>query len=231
MRRVGKRLAAAREQVDKDTLYTLEDAVRLAKSSSYTNFDGSIDLSFKLNLDTKKADQQLRGSVTLPHGNGKNTIVLVASEDAGVRESATKAGADIVLDRGGLEEKLSQDAKYDFDVIVVEPRMMAILGKYGKKLGPKGLMPNPKNGTVTTNVPVTVANLKKGKALYRADRGGCVHTSIGRVSMSEDSLSENARTVISSIKRSKPAGVKGVYIQKIYLSASMGPGIRVRLEQ
>lgn len=229
MKKIGKKLANALEKIDSKNIYSLEEAVELAKTTSYSKFDGSIDLNFKLNLNTRKADQQLRGSVSLPHGNGKSVRVLVASDKESIREEAKKAGADIVADKTELEEYLKQD-KFNFDLIVVEPVMMAVLGKYGKKLGPKGLMPNPKTGTVTTQVPQAVATIKKGKANFRADRGGCVHTLIGKCSMSKEALVENARVVISSLKRLKPPGVKGVYMQKLYISASMGPSIKVRIE-
>lgn len=229
MKKMNKKLANSLKLFDPQSTYSLEEAIELAKTTSYSKFDGSVDLNFKLNLNTRKADQQLRGSVSLPNGNGKSVRVLVASDKESVREEARKAGADIVTDRSELEEHLNKD-KYDFDLIVVEPAMMTVLGKYGKKLGPKGLMPNPKTGTVTTQVAQAVVSIKKGKANFRADRGGCVHTLIGKCSMKTEALIENARVVISTLKRLKPAGVKGVYMQKLYVSASMGPGIKIKVE-
>lgn len=151
MRRIGKKLVEARKLIDNTKNYDLKEAIELLKKASYTSFDGSLSVSFKLNLDTKKADQQLRGSVALPNGSGKNTVVLAACDDENLRKSAGEAGADIVCDRFQLEEQLAKD-KYEFDVIIVEPRMMPLLGKYGKRLGPRGLMPNPKTGTVTPNI-------------------------------------------------------------------------------
>lgn len=226
MRRVGKKLFEARKLVDRTKDYDLREAIEILKKVSYANFDSSLSVSLKLNLDTKKADQQLRGSVALPNGSGKNTVVLAASDDESIRKSATEAGADIVCDRFQLEEMLAKD-KYLFDVIVVEPRMMPLLGKYGKKLGPRGLMPNPKTGTVTPNVSAAILELKKGKAVFKADKEGNVHTLFGKSSMDTEHLVENANAIINAIKRAKPSGAKGVFLQRLRISTTMGPCVNV----
>ncbi|WP_033161295.1 50S ribosomal protein L1 [[Mycoplasma] collis] len=229
MKKIGKRLQAARTLVDKTKLYTLEEAIELAKRTSYAKFDASIDLAIKLNLDTRKADQQLRGAIVLPNGTGKSIKVLVASDDVEIQKSSKEAGADLVYSSGELEETLKAD-KFDFDVIVVDPKMMVILGKYGKKLGPKGLMPNPKTGTVTPNPAKAVSELKKGKANYRADKSGIVHSLIGKASMSTPALVENAQTLINVIKKLKPSVVKGAYILNLTVSASMGPSVKIKFD-
>ncbi|VEU59577.1 50S ribosomal protein L1 [Mesomycoplasma neurolyticum] len=229
MKKIGKRLQAARTLVDKNKVYSLEEAIELAKRSSYAKFNASIDLAIKLNLDTRKADQQLRGAVVLPNGTGKNVRVLVASDDVEIQKSSKEAGADLVYSSGELEEVLKTD-KFDFDVIVVDPKMMVVLGKYGKKLGPKGLMPNPKTGTVTPTPAKAVAELKKGKANYRADKSGIVHSLIGKSSMSTKELVENAQTLINTIKRLKPSVVKGAYILNLTVSATMGPSVKIKFD-
>ncbi|QJB71328.1 50S ribosomal protein L1 [Mycoplasma sp. 1654_15] len=229
MKKIGKKLAEVNKLVDKTKFYTLEEAMELVKKTSYTKFDGSVDLAFRLNLDTRKADQQLRGSVVLPHGTGKSIRVLVATDSTEVAEKAKAAGADLVYTTQELEHALKID-QFNFDVIVVEPKLMPVLGKYGKKLGPKGLMPNPKTGTVTPTPDKAVLELKKGKANYRADKYGIVHSLIGKVSMETTALTENAQTLINLIKKLKPSVVKGTYIKNLTVSASMGPSIKIKLE-
>ncbi|MGY6172256.1 50S ribosomal protein L1 [Candidatus Mycoplasma pogonae] len=229
MKKLGKKLQAARQLVDKNKAYTLEEAMNLVKQTSYTKFDGSVDLAIKLNLDTRKADQQLRGSIVLPNGTGKNVRVLVATDSPELQKASKEAGADLVYSTGELEEVLKGD-KFDFDVMVVDPKMMPVLGKYGKKLGPKGLMPNPKTGTVTPTPEKTVEELKKGKANYRADKAGIVHSLIGKTSMTAEQLAENAQTLITLIKKIKPSVVKGAYIQNLTVSASMGPSIKIKFD-
>lgn len=210
MKKIGKKLAEVNKLVDKNKFYTLEEAMELVKKTSYTKFDASVDLAFRLNLDTRKADQQLRGSVVLPHGTGKSIRVLVATDSSELAEKAKAAGADLVYTTQELEHALKID-QFDFDVIVVEPKLMPVLGKYGKKLGPKGLMPNPKTGTVTPTPDKAVLELKKGKANYRADKYGIVHSLIGKVSMQTNALVDNAQTLITLIKKLKPSVVKGTY--------------------
>ena len=225
MAKESKKIVAARAKVDANKVYSLEAALKLAQTTSYTKFDGSIDLALALNLDVRQAEQQLRGSVLLPHGNGKVIRVLAATDNS---EEAKKAGADIIASGAELTEIL-KTGKFDFDVIVTEPKNMPILGKFGKELGPKGLMPNPKTGTVTTNVKKAIEEIKKGKANYRTDKNGIIHTSVGKVSMELKALIENAQIVIDTIKKLKPSAVKGVYIKSLSTSASMGPSIKIAL--
>ncbi|WP_029512637.1 50S ribosomal protein L1 [Mycoplasmopsis iners] len=226
----GKKIRAARESFDKTIAYDLNEALELVKRTSYTKFDGSVELVLKLNLDVRKADQQLRGSVLLPNGTGKSIRVLVVTNNPEKQKLAKAAGADQVVDGLELEGKIKED-NFDFDVMVADPAMMPLLGKYGKKLGPKGLMPNPKTGTVTPTPEKAVEELKKGKANYRTDKAGIVHTMIGKVSMDTDKLVENANTVINLIKKLKPAAVKGTYVQNVVVTATMAPGVKVKLEK
>ncbi|MHA3802020.1 50S ribosomal protein L1 [Mycoplasma sp. VS30B] len=229
-KRVSKNLKAARELFDRTVAYDLAQAIELAKKTSYAKFDASIDLAFNLNLDVRKADQQLRGAVLLPHGTGKSVRVLVATNNVEKQKLAKEAGADIVVDAQALEQKIKEDS-FDFDVMVADPAMMPLLGKYGKKLGPKGLMPNPKTGTVTPTPEKAVEELKKGKANYRTDKAGIVHSLIGKASMSTEALVDNAQTLISLIKKLKPAAVKGAYILNLTVSASMGPSVKIKIEK
>ncbi|MEA4115647.1 50S ribosomal protein L1 [Mycoplasma sp. 744] len=226
----GKKIRAAREAFDRSVAYDLNEAIELIKRTSYTKFDGSVELVFKLNLDVRKAEQQLRGSVLLPNGTGKSVRVLVVTNNPEKQKLAKTAGADQVVDGLELEGKIKED-NFDFDVMVADPAMMPLLGKYGKKLGPKGLMPNPKTGTVTPTPEKAVEELKKGKANYRTDKAGIVHTMIGKLSMDTDKLVENANTVISLIKKLKPSAVKGTYIQNIVISATMAPSVKIKLDK
>ncbi|MGL4343294.1 MAG: 50S ribosomal protein L1 [Metamycoplasmataceae bacterium] len=228
-KKISKKFQEALTKFDQSKTYSLLEAIEIIKNISFTKFDASVDISLNLNLDTRKAEQQLRGAVLLPHGTGKNIRVLVATDDAKMQEDAKKVGADIVVNKMQLEEILKK-AQFDFDVMVAEPKMMITLGKYGKVLGPKGLMPNPKTGTVTPNPAKAVEELKKGKANYRADKAGIVNSSIGKVSMEAKALVENAETLISLIKKLKPTTVKGTYIYTITLSSSMSPGVRIKLD-
>ncbi|WGI36532.1 50S ribosomal protein L1 [Mesomycoplasma lagogenitalium] len=229
MRKIGKKLQNAKKLVEKEKVYSLEEAMELVKKTSYAKFDASVDLAIRLNLDTRKADQQLRGAVVLPHGTGKTVRVLVATDNPEMQKASKEAGADLVYTTGELEETLKTD-KFDFDVMVVDPKMMPVLGKYGKKLGPKGLMPNPKTGTVTPTPAKAVEEIKKGKANYRADKSGIVHSLIGKTSMSVQQLAENAQTLISLIKKLKPSVVKGAYVLNLTVSASMGPSIKIKFD-
>lgn len=227
MAKVSKKLAAARAKVDATRAYTLEDAIKLAQETSYTKFDGAIDLAFTLNLDVRQADQQLRGAVALPNGTGK-TVKVLAATDTDI-DAVKAAGADIVASGEELNAIL-KSGKYDFDVIVTSPKLMPVLGRFGKELGPKGLMPNPKTGTVTPNVAKAIEEIKKGKANYRTDKNGIIHTSVGRVSMPTQQLLENALVVIETIKKLKPAAVKGTYILNLTTSASMGPSVKIEVK-
>lgn len=226
---LSKKYKAALEKFDASKFYTLAESFDILRQISYTKFDPSVDISINLNLDPRKSEQQLRGSVLLPHGNGKVTRVLVACEDSKMQEKAKKAGADIVVSKIELEEILKKQ-KFEFDVMVAEPKMMITLGKYGKILGPKGLMPNPKTGTVTTDPAKAVEEIKKGKANYRVDKSGIINSSVGKLSMKSEHLYENAKALIDLIKKIKPSTVKGTYIYTITVSSSMSPGIKIKLE-
>ena len=223
-----KNLKKAYEKIDTKKFYALKDAINLAKEVSYEKFDSTIDLVFKLNLDVKQADQQLRGSLALKHGTGKNIKVLVATDDVEKQKEAKKFEADLIVNAAELSELLTTK-KFNFDIIVADPKMMPILGKYGQILGPKGLMPNPKTGTVTIQIGKAVAEIKKGKTNYRTDKNGVVHTIIGKKSMDLHKLLENAQFVVDAIKKLKPSSVKGTYIQTLTISSTMGPSIKVKI--
>ena len=221
----GKKYLEASKLVEKNKLYTKEEAVKLVKQTSVTNFDSSVELALKLNLDTKKAEQQLRGALVLPNGTGKNKKVLViAKGDKAIQ--AKEAGAEYVGDTDMLE-KIEKENWFDFDTIIATPDMMPALGKLGKVLGPKGLMPNPKTGTVTMDVKKAVEEVKKGRAEYRTDSYGNVHVLVGKVSFDEAKLVENINAFVSLIVKTKPSVVKGKYIQNISISSTMGPGVKI----
>ena len=224
MKKFGKNYVEASSKIDKKKLYSYTEAIELVKSLSKTKFDSTVEVAMKLNLDTKKADQQLRGSLVLPNGTGKNPKVLVITKNSA--EEAKNAGADYVGDVDMIE-KIQKENWFDFDVIVATPDMMANLGKLGKILGPKGLMPNPKTGTVTTNVAQAVENIKKGQVEYKADTYGNVHGIIGKVSFNNDKLEENLKTFVNEIIKNKPSGAKGTYIKNITIASTMGPGVKV----
>ncbi len=224
MKKFGKNYVEASKKVDKKNLYSYKEAIKLAKSLSKTKFDATVDVAIKLNLDTKKSDQQLRGSLVLPNGTGKNPKVLVITKTKVAEAKAAKA--DFVGD-DDMIKKIEKDGWFDFDVIVATPDMMASLGKIGKVLGPKGLMPNPKTGTVTTDVEMAVSNIKKGMIEYKTDTYANVHVVIGKVSFTEKKLEENLIALVNEIIKNKPTGSKGVYIKNISVSSTMGPGIRV----
>ncbi len=223
-----KNLKNAYKKFDVKKFYELEEAIKLIKEVSYEKFDSTLDLAFKLNLDVKQADQQLRGSLVLKHGTGKKVKILVATDDVKSQEEAKKFEADIIVNSGELNELL-KGGKFDFDIIVVDPKMMPVIGKYGQLLGPRGLMPNPKTGTVTNQIGKAVTEIKKGKANYRTDKSGVVHTIIGKKSMDLNKLLENAQFIIDSIKKLKPSSVKGTYIQTLTVSSTMGPGIKIKI--
>ena len=225
MKKRSKNYVQALEKLEKGKVYTKEEAVKLVKETSVSKFDASIEVAMRLNLDTKKADQQLRGAIVLPHGTGKTKKVLVIARG----ENATKAkeaGADYVGDTDMLE-KIEKENWFDFDVMIATPDMMPLLGKLGKVLGPKGLMPNPKTGTVTVDVAKAVDEVKAGRVAYRTDSFGNVHGLIGKVSFTEVQLQENLDAFVSAIVKVKPATVKGDYIKNISIATTMGPGIKV----
>ncbi|MCH4014232.1 MAG: 50S ribosomal protein L1 [Solobacterium sp.] len=223
----GKKYTEAKKLVDSSKLYTYEEAVALAKKTSTTKFDSSVEVAFFLNVDPRKADQNIRGAIVLPNGTGKSQRVLVVAQGAKAEE-AKAAGADVV----GADDVIEQIQKgwMDFDVVVATPDMMGKLGRLGRILGPRGLMPNPKTGTVTMNVTQAVEEIKKGKVEYRVDKEGNVNCMIGKTSFSEEALAQNYKALYDQLMRVKPNTIKGAYIKKITVSTTMGPGIRVAAE-
>ncbi len=225
MKKASKKYVEASKNVDKFKTYTIEEAVKLVKETSITKFDGTVEVAFKLNVDAKKADQQLRGSLVLPNGTGKTKKILVLAKGDQATD-AKNAGADFVGDMD-LITKIEKENWFDFDVIIATPEMMPALGKIGKILGPKGLMPNPKTGTVTMTPAKTIEDIKKGMVEYKTDTYGNIHSIIGKVSFDETKLAENLRYIINVIVKAKPQSVKGSFIDNISISATMGPGIRL----
>jgi large subunit ribosomal protein L1 len=221
---MGKKLSAAKQDIERTREYSLEEAVSLIKNKAYAKFDETVDLSVNLGVDPRKSDQMVRGSVLLPHGTGKKVRVLAFAKGEKEKE-AEEAGADFV---GGedLVEKIKQ-GWLDFDKAVATPDMMGTVGKIGKILGPRGLMPNPKLGTVTFDVGKAVKELKAGKVEYRVEKAGIVHVPIGKVSFTEEAILENAKAVIDSLVRAKPSTSKGKYLKRLSVSSTMGPGIKV----
>ena len=227
MKKRGKRYNETLNLVDKSKLYTKEEAVKLVKETSNAKFDATIEVAMYLNLDTKKADQQLRGAVVLPNGTGKTKKVLViAKGDA--QKAAREAGADYVGDVD-MVEKIEKENWFDFDTLIATPDAMPLLGKLGRVLGPKGLMPNPKTGTVTTDVAKAINDVKAGRVEYRTDSFGNVHGIIGKASFEADKLLENLNTFVSTILKLKPSTVKGDYVKNISVSSTMGPGIKINV--
>ena len=225
MKKRGKKYLEALNKIERGKAYTKEEAVKLAKETSISKFDGTVEVAVRLNLDTKKADQQWRGAIVLPHGTGKSKKVLVVARG----ENATKAkeaGADYVGDTDMLE-KIEKENWFDFDVMIATPDMMPLLGKLGKVLGPKGLMPNPKTGTVTTDVEKAVSEVKAGRVEYRTDSFGNVHGIIGNTTFTEEQLVQNLDAFMSVILKAKPSTVKGEYVKNISVATTMGPGIKV----
>ena len=225
MKKYGKKYVEASKNVDKTKVYNLEDAIKLVKTTSTTKFDSTVEVALKLNIDSKKADQQLKGSLSLPHGTGKTKSVLVIAKGA-FAEEAKNAGADFVGDKDMID-KIKNENWFGFDVVVATPDMMPEVGKIGNILGPRNLMPNPKTGTVTTKVGDTVKDIKKGMVTYKNDKFGNVHTVIGKVSFDESKLLENLTYVVTTIAKAKPSTVKGAFIENITISTTMGPGIKV----
>lgn len=225
MKKYSKKYVEASKNIDKHKLYNAKEAIKLVKESSITKFDSTIEVAFKLNVDPKKADQQLRGSLVLPNGTGKSQKILVIAKGEAAN-AAKEAQADFVGDTD-LIEKIEKENWFDFDIIVATPEMMPQLGKLGRILGPKGLMPNPKTGTVTTNVAKAVEDIKKGMVEYRTDTYGNIHSIIGKSSFSEEMLLENLEYTYKVIEKSKPQTVKGTFIENISISTTMGPGIKV----
>lgn len=221
---MGKKIIAAAGRVDRSTEYSLEDAVKLVKELTYTKFDETVDMALNLGVDPKKSDQMVRGTVVLPHGIGKKVRVLVFAKGEKEKE-AMDAGADFT----GAEDLVEKIQKgwLDFDSTVATPDIMGLVGKLGKILGPRGLMPNPKLGTVTFDVARAVREIKAGKIEYKTEKAAIVHVPIGKASFNEAYLAENAMAIIDSILKAKPGTSKGKYLKRITLSSTMGPGIRV----
>ena len=225
MKKRSKKYTEAMSKVERNKAYTKEEAFKLVKETSTSSFDGTVEVAIRLNIDTKKADQQLRGAIVLPKGTGKTTKVLVIAKGEKANQ-AKEAGADYVGDVDMLE-KIEKENWFDFDTMIATPDMMPLLGKLGRVLGPKGLMPNPKTGTVTLDVAKAVQEVKAGRVEYRADSFGIIHGVIGKVSFSEEDLMENLNAFVSAILRVKPATVKGDYVKSISIASTMGPGIKV----
>lgn len=223
----GKKYRAALEQVDSAKVYDYKEAIALAKKISTTKFDSSLEASFVLNVDPRQAEQNIRGAMVLPHGTGKTQRVLVITQGA-KEEEAKAAGADFV---GGVDMiQQIQGGWFDFDIIVATPDMMGQLGKLGKLLGPKGLMPNPKTGTVTMDVAKAIDEIKKGKVEYRVDKDGNINVLFGKVSFTEEALVENFKALYDRIVKARPVTVKGAYLKGVTVSTTMGPGIKVTVE-
>ncbi len=226
MPKSGKKYRALREKVKPETKYELADAVKLVKEMSYTKFDGTFEIAVKLNVNPRHADQMVRGAVVLPHGTGKSVRVAVFAKGDKARE-AEQAGADAV---GGddLVERI-KEGWMDFDKCIATPDMMGTVGKIGRVLGPRGLMPNPKSGSVTFDIAQAVAEAKGGKVDFRVEKAGIVHAGIGKVSFSAQKLEENARALFDRLLKLKPASVKGAYVKGMSVSATMSPGVRVNI--
>ena len=227
MAKRGKKYLEAAKLVDTTKKYTLDEAVELVKKTSIVKFDATVEAAFRLNIDPRKAEQNLRGAVSLPNGTGKTVRVLVIAKDAKAKE-ALAAGADYAGDAEYLEK--IKEGWFEFDTIIATPDMMGELGKLGRVLGPKGLMPNPKTGTVTMNIEQTVKEFKAGKVEYRTDKVGNVQVPVGKVSFANDKLAENVMAIYKQMVRIKPQTVKGVYIQNLTITSTMGPGIKVETE-
>ena len=225
MRKRSKKYTEALGKIEKSKVYDKEEAVKLVKETAITSFDSSIEIAMRLNLDTKKADQQLRGAIVLPKGTGKQVRVLVIAKGENA-EKAKAAGADYVGDVDMIE-RIEKENWFEFDTMIATPDMMPLLGKIGRVLGPRGLMPNPKTGTVTMDVEKAVNEVKAGRVEYRTDSFGNVHGVIGKASFSEADLLENMEAFIAAILKVKPATVKGEYVKNISISSTMGPGIKV----
>ena len=228
MAKKGKKYTEALSKVDRKKTYPVEEAVELVKSISFEKFDASVELAFNLNLNPRKAEQNLRGALVLPHGTGKTKTVLVFAKGEKAK-AAEAAGADYVGD-DDLAKKI-QDGWTEFDVVIATPDMMSTVGKLGRILGPKGLMPNPKTGTVTMDVEKAVSDSKGGKITYRVDKFGNIIVLVGKVSFETDKLVENMRSVIDVIRKLRPSTVKGIYLKNVSISSTMGPGVKLEVKK
>ncbi|MDF9866570.1 large subunit ribosomal protein L1 [Bacilli bacterium PM5-3] len=228
MAKKSKRYNEALAQVEKGKLYDIAEAVELLKNVSKTKFDETVEVAFRLGVDPRHADQQIRAAMVLPHGTGKTQKVLVVTQGEKIKE-AEEAGADFV---GGKEllEKIQKENWFEFDVIVATPDMMAELGKLGKVLGPKGLMPNPKTGTVTMDLKKAIGEIKAGKVEYRVDKEGNVHVGIAKISFDAEKIVENFKAIFEAILKAKPSAAKGTYMKNVSITSTMGPGIKINTE-
>lgn len=224
MAKKGKKYVEAAKLVDRTQTYSVQEAIELVKKTNTTKFDATVEVAFRLGVDPKKADQQIRGAVVLPNGTGKTQRVLVFAKGEKAKE-AEVAGADYVGDADYINK--IQQGWFEFDVIVATPDMMGEVGKLGRVLGPKGLMPNPKTGTVTFDVQKAVNEIKAGKVEYRVDKAGNIHVPIGKVSFEESKLVENFTTIFETMVKAKPAAAKGTYMKNVAVTSTMGPGIKV----
>ena len=224
MAKRGKKFTEAMKLVDNTKLYDVKEAIELAKKTSTTNFDATVEVAFRLGIDTKKNDEQVRGAVVLPNGTGKTQRVLVFAKGEKLKE-AEAAGADYAGDVEFINK--IQQGWFEFDVIVATPDMMGEVGKIGRVLGPKGLMPNPRTGTVTFDVAKAIEEIKAGKVEYRADKAGIIHAPIGKVSFDNDKLEENFLTVFETIQKAKPAAAKGTYMKSVNVTTTMGPALKI----
>ncbi|WP_058485978.1 50S ribosomal protein L1 [Defluviitalea phaphyphila] len=221
----GKKYIEAAKLIDRTTLYDPQEAIELVQKTAVAKFDETVEAHIKLGVDSRHADQQVRGAVVLPHGTGKKVRVLVFAKGDKIKE-AEEAGADFV---GGEEliPKIQNEGWLDFDVVVATPDMMSVVGRLGRVLGPKGLMPNPKAGTVTMDVAKAIADIKAGKIEYRLDKTNIIHVPIGKVSFGAEKLLENFQTLMSAIIKAKPAAAKGQYLKSVAVTSTMGPGIKI----
>lgn len=224
MAKRGKKYIEAAKLVDRQTAYSVNEAIELVKKTNTAKFDATVEVAFRLGVDPRKNDQQIRGAVVLPHGTGKTQKVLVFAKGEKAKE-AEAAGADYVGD-ADMIQKISQ-GWFDFDVIVATPDMMGEVGKLGRVLGPKGLMPNPKTGTVTFDVTKAVNEIKAGKVEYRLDKSGNIHVPIGKISFEDNKLVENFGTIFETLQKAKPAAAKGTFMKNVAVTSTMGPGVKV----
>ena len=221
----GKKYIEAAKTIDRGTLYDRDEAVALVKKTAVAKFDETIEAHIRTGCDGRHADQQIRGAVVLPHGTGKKVRILVFAKDAKADE-AKAAGADYV---GGMEliEKIQKENWFEFDVVVATPDMMGVVGRLGRVLGPKGLMPNPKAGTVTMDVTKAIQEIKAGKIEYRLDKTNIIHVPVGKASFTEEQLADNFQTLIDAINKARPAAVKGQFLKSVVLTSTMGPGVKI----
>ena len=224
MAKSGKRLRKGYEHIDRDAFYALKDAVKIIKDAPKAKFDETIEIAMNLDVDPRHADQNVRGTVSLPHGTGKTVRVAVFAKGDKVAE-AQKAGADVV-GADDLAEKVNK-GEIDFDRVIATPDMMGVVGRLGKVLGPRGLMPNPKLGTVTMDVAKAIKEVKGGQVEFRAEKTGIIHAGIGKASFSEAQIAENVRAFVDAIVKAKPAGAKGTFVKKVSISSTMGPGVKL----